>query len=127
MKNMVITYGEDGSVEHLLKDAFFKPGEEGQDRQIERISEILPTSNGQEFFIKFLMGPWKGQNFGEIFEATLFSGCDAVRYYEELVEQNAQFSYRCWGTTYFFPDYDTAVKWEIAIVNELRRRGVTFA
>lgn len=126
MRRMVITYGADGSVEHLLKDSFLKPGEDNQRRSIRRVSEILPTDSGRSFFIKFLMGPWKDEHFGEKHESIIFTG-DSKAYYAELQEGGVEYKYYVWlGSTYTFPDYDTAVKWEIAIVNELRRRGVTF-
>jgi hypothetical protein len=60
MKHMVISYLADGSVEHILKDSFFKPGNDEQPRRIERLSEILPTDDGRGFYVHWLMGPLAG-------------------------------------------------------------------
>jgi hypothetical protein len=59
MGKLVVAIHPDGSVETLLKDKVFDTRVFG-DRKIERVSEVLPTEDGQQFFIRWLLGPHAG-------------------------------------------------------------------
>lgn len=63
MTTIVVSCHQDGSVETVLKDQLFDTREvfSATSRQIERISEILPTDDGMRFYIKWLRGPMTGQ------------------------------------------------------------------
>lgn len=74
MGKLVITIRPGGEVETLLKDKIFDTRVYG-DRKIERLSEILPSADGQWFYIRWLKGPSAGQAELEMF-----------RDYEEAVE-----------------------------------------
>lgn len=74
MSKLVVTIRPGGEVETLLKDRVFDTRVLG-DRKIERLSEILPSQDGQWFYIRWLQGPSAGQ-----VEMALF------RDYEEAVE-----------------------------------------
>lgn len=135
MRRMVISYAVDGTVEHILKDSFFKPGEANQPRLIKRVSEVKPSPDGRTFYIKFKMGKWRDKYFSAKLDMELFNGEIKLEqtFYNELKAQGVEFAFEerplHWaktGKVYHFPDYETAVKWEIAIVNELRRQGYTF-
>ncbi len=67
--DIVITCHPDGSLETVLKDSVFDTravfGIEA--RKIDRISEILPTSDGMRFFIRWLRGPEAGTDSAETF------------------------------------------------------------
>ena len=60
---LVIVIRPDGSIESLLKDKIFDTRIFG-DRKIERLSEVLPTEDGQKFFIRWLQGPDAGSCIG---------------------------------------------------------------
>jgi hypothetical protein len=74
MGKLVVTIRPGGEVETLLKDKIFDTRVLG-DRKIERVSEILPTDDGQWFYIRWLQGPSAGQTEMAIF-----------RDYEDAVE-----------------------------------------
>lgn len=114
MPRLVITFHHDGSVETLLKDKVFDTRVFGG-RKIERVSEILPTDDGQLFFVKWLRGPLANAS------VEVPTVCSSV------VRANHGISCYYNGDTIFFETYEEAVDHEIACVNELRLSGYSFA
>jgi len=97
MRQLVVTFHPNGTVETLLKDTVLDTRIFGR-REIKRVSEVLPTDDGEEFFIRWLRGPKAGE-----------------------VERHED------GTTAFFHTYEAAVDQEIAAVNAMRLAGHSFA
>lgn len=79
MGKLVVTIRSGGEVETLLKDKIFDTRVLGDQRKIERISEILPSADGQWFYIRWLQGPSAGQT-----EMALFKD------YEDAVEHEVK-------------------------------------
>jgi hypothetical protein len=110
---LVITVHPNGAVETLLKDKVFDTRVLG-DRKIERLSEVLPTDDGQRFYVRWLRGPLVG---------------DALVRVPTLSVNRAINSVSCWpsGETFYACSYEDAVEFEVATVNELRMHGYSFA
>lgn len=83
MATIVVSCRPDGSVETVLKDQMFDTREVFgvSSRKIDRISEILPTDDGMNFYIKWLRGPSAGTNSAETYpsyEAAVTAEVDAI-------------------------------------------------
>lgn len=64
---LVISFLPDGTLETVLKDSAFDTRSVfgAEHRQIDRISEIIPTPDGMRFFIRWLRGPRAGLDSAE--------------------------------------------------------------
>ncbi|MET4190655.1 MULTISPECIES: hypothetical protein [unclassified Bradyrhizobium] len=117
MGKIVVTIHPNGSLETILKDQVFDTRVFG-DRQIERLSEVLPTDDGRSFYVRWLQGPLSetgplvGFNARECAPGYYSNRCIA-----------------CWdnGETLYFASYEAAVEYEVMAVNDLRKRGHSFA
>lgn len=116
MPNLVVTCHPDGSVETLLKDKVLDTRMFGETRRIERVSEILPTDDGQMFYVRWLKGPLIGSREYDL------GGCKS-----HMVHRTNR-SVSCWedGETIFFDSYEAGVEFEIATVNAFRLAGHSF-
>lgn len=116
-RSLVLDFRADGSVECLLKDKVFDTRFLSDTRKIERVSEIVPTDDGQKFFIRWLLGPLVKAN------ETLGRSAEgrSIRFYSShglSCEPN--------GETLYFDTYEDAVAEEIRTVNALRLAGISF-
>jgi hypothetical protein len=116
MPKLVIAFHADGTVETLLKDKVFDTRVLG-DRQIERLSEVLPTDDGQKFFIRWLKGP--------------LAAIGRPKIPPQAQAANGFFSYggfHCHytGQVEYFDTYEEAVECEVSTVNALRLLGHSF-
>lgn len=129
---MVIAYFPDGSMEHTLKDSFFKPAHTGSleplpRREIVRMTEILPAPEGQTFWIRFKTGPFAEHKWGwsvlhEMVE-TFRIEYETIRVaIEGSVERN-----HAYIKVYEYRTYEAAVEAEILIMDLLRSRGYSLA
>jgi hypothetical protein len=109
---LVITIHPDGAVETLLKDKVFDSRVLG-DRRIERLSEVLPTDDGQKFFVRWLLGPLAASNEVKVGNLAWFANNGIA----------------CWpdGETVYSNSYEEAVELEVAYVNAMRKAGISFA
>lgn len=95
MKQMVINFEQDGSVQHTLKDSFFDTRFLGGRRAVERMSEILFCDESQKFYIQFdKEGPFHG-----------------------YIPRNND------GSKMLFDTYEAAVEYEVETINNLRLQG----
>jgi hypothetical protein len=99
MKQNVIKFLPDGSVQHTLKDSFFDTRFLGK-REVYRMSEIVFNEEKQKFFIYFDEKIKK------------FNG--GWRQYQEM------------GMVVYFDTYEAAVEKEIELINEYRKKGLVF-
>lgn len=108
MHKLVVTCYPNGSVETLLKDKVLDTRMLSNTRKIERISEILPTDDGQEFYVRWLKGPLLGH-----------------KNHLGICSRN---SISVWsdGEPKYFHSYESAVNYEIDTVNTLRLDGHSF-
>lgn len=109
---MTVSCLPDGTVQHTLKDKFFRPFPESN-RNIERMTDIRFDENAQTFYIVFLKGPWVGERMTN---AHLFQP-EAI-----ILKKNLNKG----KTIYYmnFPLYDEAVAAEVECINKLRNLGV---
>lgn len=119
MPNLVVTCHPDGRVETLLKDKVLDTRILGDSRRIERVSEILPTDDGQKFFIRWLRGPLC-DDLGQVQLA-----------FNAMNQAYALFSNRSImcehdGETCYYDSYEEAVEWEVRYVNVMRVAGYSF-
>lgn len=83
MTEIVVSCRPDGTVETVLKDQLFDTREVFgvTSRQIDRISEILPSEDGMRFYIRWLRGPLAGTHSDETFasyEAAVTAEVEAI-------------------------------------------------
>lgn len=115
MPQLVITCHPDGSVETLLKDKVFDSRKLADSRKVERLSEVLPTEDGQHFFIRWLKGPLVGNscitlNNKPVSSLNSISVSEGSGFWEKQL----------------FDSYEQAVEYEVYTVNALRLKGHTF-
>jgi hypothetical protein len=113
MEKMVVSCLPDGSVQHLLKDSFLDPFP-GQPREIKRLTEVLPTTDGRHFYISWLLGPFAGKKHSNGIAHLILSYASR----NEAPPMNPD--------TMLFDSYEEAVAHEIECVNSLRLKGITF-
>jgi hypothetical protein len=119
---IVIAIDKDGRIETLLKDSVFDTRVFSDTRKIERLSEVIPTDDGQQFFIRWLKGPRSlkclcmlTRPANQLAQEPGFKGAADLGY--EVTEE---------GQTMYFDTYEEAVAHEVATVNELRLQGHSF-
>jgi hypothetical protein len=101
MKENVLVFNPDGSIEHTLKDSFLDTRGLGP-RKIERLSSVEFDEARQKFFIKWLKGPLAGE-----IECVNYFGLQTC-------------------VPWTFDTYEEAVEHEIKRVNALRLAGWSF-
>lgn len=114
MPQLVITCHPDGSIETLLKDRVFDTRKFGDQRRIERLSEIFPSADGSFFMVRWFKGPLIG-----VKEILLPDG--------EFLYSLASISGDREGHPLIFDTYEDGVDFEVATVNRLRLAGHSFA
>jgi hypothetical protein len=112
MPKLVVAFHADGTVESLLKDKVFDTRVLGN-RQIERLSEVLPTDDGQKFFIRWLKGPLFDTSTGGSASVDCFYSNGNVQCHGD-------------GETMYFDSYEEAVECEVSTCNALRLLGHSF-
>lgn len=102
MEKMVITFTDNGEVQHTLRDSKFKTNFLGN-RKIKRMSEIVHCEVTQQFHIRLI-------------------NTDVIKYYGHDYVLNVP-SY----TVALFDTYEEAVDAEISFIDDLRLKGVNIS
>lgn len=112
MKSMTISCLPDGSVQHTLKDSFFRPFEDSP-RQVERMSEILFDEDKQGFYVHMIKEVVPPPDDGSVLGKP-----------EYAVSKDTLNNLIFWGK--YFDSYELAVGFEIEIIEDLRLKGYSF-
>ena len=133
MDTMVITFGEDGTIQHTLKDKFFNPLSKHKKRKVTRMSEIIFDEVSQSFYIRmetpdFMTKTWSFDFPSALthtaLEKTFGPGYRAINELKKALLGSKRHPAEADVIT--FPTYEDAVDAEIAIINLIRLAGFTF-
>lgn len=112
VKEMVMRFMPDGSIQHTLKDTFFDPSKElGATRKIDRMTDIKYDEERQKFYVEFL----RGDDNGRPLVGATIGVLEGFLFYKHDNQDTA-----------YYNTYEAAVEAEIELVNRLRYDGVTF-
>lgn len=119
---MIVNFFPDGTVEHTLKDAAFKPELGGAKREIERMTEIKHDAPTDRFYAQMVgsLEPISIDHLDDlrIVPAMILPKSKSLRAYSILVGD-------VWYAVPTFETYEEAVAFEILYTDALRLRGVS--
>lgn len=121
---IVLSFHPDGEIEYT-RNSDFTPFDGRGDMR--RVTDIRKEPYGAKYFIHWMLGPWTGCDHTRLIARNYFNPDDLIELERQGLCPKFSPEHMRSDERMLFDTYELAVAHEVAMLNEMRRRGVRFA